>query len=290
MGLILTPAQEMRHLESLDVEATSERPTHLELKKYMPPIGDQGGQGSCVGWSTAYYMYTYARAKRMKLDPSRLETAEFQGSPAFIYNRPDRTWLTLPDGKKKEVMPGMTINEAINMLRQKGWANMQEMPYDQKVNNVLPSDSVQDAASHRKARQIIPFSTVGVEQIKTYLATMEVPLVLAIPVYTDFGIWDADENLVYSHANASSGFSGWHAITICGYDDSKRALLMVNSWGHRFGHGGYLWLSEDWVRQNAREIWGVAPGGLIPLDASSSPEERAKAALAKKLIHVVEPK
>src|SRR5438094_9439368 len=36
-----------------------ERPPRLVLTDYLPPVGNQGGEGSCVGWSTGYYSYTY---------------------------------------------------------------------------------------------------------------------------------------------------------------------------------------------------------------------------------------
>jgi hypothetical protein len=34
-------------------------PQAVDLSKYMPPVGDQGNQGSCVGWATAYAARAY---------------------------------------------------------------------------------------------------------------------------------------------------------------------------------------------------------------------------------------
>ena len=34
-------------------------PAAVDLSRYMPPVGDQGQQGSCVGWATAYAARAY---------------------------------------------------------------------------------------------------------------------------------------------------------------------------------------------------------------------------------------
>src|SRR5437764_8121298 len=36
-----------------------ERPSRLVLTEFLPPVGDQMHEGSCVGWSSGYYSYTY---------------------------------------------------------------------------------------------------------------------------------------------------------------------------------------------------------------------------------------
>lgn len=267
LGLLPTDNATLSHLENLRIvpAQAGERPARLELRKYMPPVGDQGQQGSCVGWSTAYYMYTYALAKRQQRTSDDLANPKFQGSPAFIYNRPDRRWEN-----GREISPGMHIFEAIQTLEEKGWASMAEMPYDEREANRVPDASLMEKAARRRAQRTkaLPFETTGIEEIKTYLATVQLPIVLAIPVYSDFHrIRKTGSDYVYELTVPKDSKHGWHAVAICGYDETRKALLMVNSWGADFGDNGYLWLSEDFVRENAREAWGVMPGGLLALGA-----------------------
>src|SRR5690349_18690299 len=58
-------------------------PSRVILTRYLPPVGDQGNEQSCVGWAFGYACRTYleARARHWRPDrPSRIF------SPAFIYN------------------------------------------------------------------------------------------------------------------------------------------------------------------------------------------------------------
>ena len=57
------------------------------LTDYLPPVGNQGGEGSCVGWSTGYYSYTYGVAKQRRLTKEQLQDPKWQFSPAYIYNQ-----------------------------------------------------------------------------------------------------------------------------------------------------------------------------------------------------------
>jgi hypothetical protein len=105
-----------------------------------------------------------------------------------------------------------------------------------------------------------------VEKLKTFLAVAQVPFVMGIPIFRDFPRGKVGEDFVYnlSEPPSQEKFGGLHAITIIGYDDSKRAFRMVNSWGPNWGDNGFIWLSEDFVRDWALEGWAhIAPGGAV---------------------------
>ena len=40
-----------------------------------------------------------------------------------------------------------------------------------------------------------------------------------------------------------------HYIALLGYDDARRAFLFVNSWGDKWGSGGFGWLPYEYVRR-----------------------------------------
>jgi Domain of unknown function (DUF4384)/Papain family cysteine protease len=42
--------------------------------------------------------------------------------------------------------------------------------------------------------------------------------------------------------------TGWHFITLVGYDEHRQAFRLINSWSPRWGDHGYAWLSYDLLK------------------------------------------
>lgn len=234
-----------------------ERPRRLELTDYLPPVGSQGAQGSCVGWSTAYYNYTYCVAKQRKLSPDRIADPRFAFSPAFLYNQ-------INGGKDG----GSTISEAFRLLREKGCATLAEMPYNDKDYTTPPGDTARERAIRYQARDTGYLFSMGAadpEKLKTFLADIRQPFVMAIPIFSDFpnGATSADTVYRLTVPDGRENLQGYHAITIIGYDDEKRAFRLVNSWGQGWGDRGFLWIDEEFIRKYGMEGWSVVPGGVI---------------------------
>src|ERR1700712_476353 len=57
-------------------------PESANLQKFAPAVGNQGQQGSCVAWSSAYAARTIVEAARTGQDPNALKF-----SPSFLYNQ-----------------------------------------------------------------------------------------------------------------------------------------------------------------------------------------------------------
>jgi hypothetical protein len=55
-------------------------------------------------------------------------------------------------------------------------------------------------------------------------------------------------------------------MLICGYDDSKQALLILNSWGTGWGMSGFGWLPYQYVTQGlVRDSWVISgESGILP--------------------------
>ena len=43
------------------------------------------------------------------------------------------------------------------------------------------------------------------------------------------------------------GDEGGHAMVIAGYDDSRGAFCIINSWGSVWGDNGYAWVGYDFL-------------------------------------------
>jgi hypothetical protein len=203
-------------------------------------------------------------AKQRRLEPEQQLDKRFQFSPAFIYNN-------INGGRDN----GSQIGKAFELLRDRGAASLAEMPYDQKDYLAKPGEEALAKASRYKKAEIAflfkgrSFYSGGVpadiEAAKLFLAKNQLPFVMAIPIFKDFPMTEVKESdYVYklSIEPKREDFFGLHAITCVGYDDEKQAFRIVNSWGPNWGDAGFLWLSQDFVRQWACEGWGVVqPGG-----------------------------
>ena len=72
---------------SVNLDNITSVPTSCDLSTnsdsiYFPPIGDQGGIGSCTAWATTYYQFTYAANKLNNIQT----TANNAYSPSWTYN------------------------------------------------------------------------------------------------------------------------------------------------------------------------------------------------------------
>lgn len=264
MGARPSTAADFRRSSRFVIRALAReaRPSQLLLTDYLPPVAQQGHQGSCVGWSTAYYCYSYSVARQRKLTPAARLKPEFQFSPAFLYH--------LGNGGKDQ---GMGLATAFHLLQQKGCSTLAEMPYDEKDFQTPPSTAATAKADRYHARLIAslfqgnPYKQPApdLELLKTFLAEVKEPFVMAIPIYKDFPNDKVPPEFVY-HLTVDpkpENLAGYHAITIIGYDDEKKAFRMVNSWGERWGDGGFLWLAEDFVRDYGTDGWALVPGGPV---------------------------
>jgi C1A family cysteine protease len=63
---------------------------------------------------------------------------------------------------------------------------------------------------------------------------------------------------------AAESLQGGHAVVLVGYDDSKSAFLVRNSWGTSWGLNGYFWMHYDYVANPklASDFWVVQSSPL----------------------------
>ncbi len=60
------------------------------------------------------------------------------------------------------------------------------------------------------------------------------------------------------HASVTGPRDVNHAITIVGWDDSKKAYLVKNSWGPAWGENGYIWVEYDCNNIGYGSAWVIA--------------------------------
>ena len=88
------------------------------------------------------------------------------------------------------------------------------------------------------------------------------PLSACFTCYNDFFAYGPNSG-VY-HCNTASGVAGGHCIVIVGYDDTKKAWLIRNSWGTGWGMQGYCWFAYGQCDIDSYSKYGVLGSATNP--------------------------
>ena len=217
--------------------ASATLPAAIDLTPFTPPIGDQGQTSTCVGWSTGYYGKTISEAIANNYNQSKLASANYEMSPKDMF-------LSIADNLKgsTDCQSGTQITDALDVLVNNGVATMATVPWNASITNCSQSQ-VQaswnaDAANHK----IVYYRTIAatVQGIKEQLAANN-PVLMGIKVSNEFENYQGGIITTATFPNPV----GLHAQCIVGYDDSKGAFHVANSWGTGWGENGYYWIDYN---------------------------------------------
>lgn len=251
-GGILDPRQfdKASVYEGLD-ESKNDLPEAVSLLKYAPNRLNQGHQGSCVAWSSAYGARTILQAVSTGEDPNKVAF-----SPSFLYNQ-----IGL-DGCQ-----GSYIIRAMENMTDDGAVPFNAFPYDENDCSRKPGPSLKESAQQYRMNGFNRLTegesvrNLNLHAIKEHLSH-DAPVVIGMLVGGSFmqdmmgkEIWEPT-----SDDYSLMGFGG-HALCIIGYDDRKAggAFEIMNSWGPEWGKNGIAWIRYNDFKRFAREAYGVNP-------------------------------
>jgi C1A family cysteine protease len=194
----------------------------------MPPVGNQGYEGSCVAWATAYAARSCKQYYATNAFSYSYSSNIF--SPEYVFNQ---TKLGTTCGSS-------AMMNAMDLLVNQGVCSWQSMPYSASNGcSLMPTTAQTTEAAGYKISSYMRVYPSDQATIKTMIASKK-----AVPFTCN-----TDYNFKYYTAGTVwttySGFSGAHAMVICGYDDAKHAYKVMNSWGATWGDAGYLWIDYD---------------------------------------------
>lgn len=232
-------------------------PEAVSLQKYCPPIGNQGSQGSCVGWSSSYAARSILYNVSTGADP---RSTVF--SPAFLYNQ-----IGL------EGCQGAYINNAMEVLQQVGDISLAKFPYDEEDCTRKPSQTLKEEAAQFKIKGFNRLSKdankyeVDLLAIKQNLA-QGAPVVIGMSVGGSFMEMMGQELWMPTDDDYQKNGFGGHAMCVIGYDDFKEyqgkklgAFQIMNSWGPEYGKNGFIWVPYQVFQEFVNEAYGLYPMG-----------------------------
>ncbi len=246
--------------ESLD-STKDPLPEAVNLQKYAPSVGDQGHQGSCVAWSSAYAARTIEEAARTGQDPNSLRF-----SPSFLYNQ-----IGLDN------CDGSYIERAMEFMTKSGSVPYNEFPYNDQDCARQPDQQLLEEARQYKMRgfnRLTPGdrnNVIDLHAIKENIS-QGAPVVIGMQVGGSYmqpmmgqDVWNPTPE-----DRSMMGFGG-HAQCVVGYDDRRYggAFLLMNSWGSQWGNNGFAWVRYPDFKYFVREAYGIEPMAAIGAAANA---------------------
>jgi hypothetical protein len=222
----------------------------MDLSRYAPQRGDQGEQGSCVAWSSAYAARTIMEAASKGVSPDQIRF-----SPSFLYNNIGLNGCQ-----------GSYIERAMEFMQQKGAVPISQFEYDPGDCSRQPPAGLYQMAQQYRIRDFHRLTNgntedISVQAVKEHL-NKDAPVVIGMMVGQSFmqGMMGEDVWKPASGDESMIGMGG-HAMCVVGYNDRTYggAFKIMNSWGQRWGKDGFAWVRYPDFKKYVREAYGMDP-------------------------------
>ena len=229
-------------------------PEKISLLKYCPDRLNQGQQGSCVAWSSAYAARTILEAERTGEDPNSVAF-----SPSFLYNQI----------KLGEDCQGSYIQKAMDQMKFGGLVPFSKFRYDEEDCHTQPDNDLKQLAKSYTMKGFTRLTMGGdeytpdLDAIRQHLANGS-PVVIGMMVGGSF-MQNMENKKVWIPEQEDydmNGFGG-HALCVIGYDDYLEggAFQIMNSWGKDWGEDGIAYVRYNDFKYFVKEAYGLWPMG-----------------------------
>jgi C1A family cysteine protease len=231
---------------------TSSLQPSISLENKFPPIGNQGQYGTCVAWAVGYNLKTALNGIEKNWSSSDLAKAANQTSPKDL-------WMTIPSGSKGSNCGGTSFEAALNALILKGGASLTDVPYSNmgSCSGTSNGNENNKLANYRKIaynESLYEGSSSRIEgmelsNFKGYLAQGR-PIVIGARLGDRFMRWNSSAVISSDTYNDPGMQHAYHAMALSGYDDSKGAFRVRNSWDDDWGDRGSIWVDYNFFLSN----------------------------------------
>jgi C1A family cysteine protease len=216
-------------------------PPSVDLRSHCSPVENQGNLGSCTGNALAGAVEFLEKKDKAKfVNVSRL----------FIYFNE----RVIEHSVNEDA--GAMIRDGIKSLVKQGVCSEKKWPYViGKFAVKPPSACYKEAATH----QVTAYARINtLDEMRACLAG-GYPFVFGFSVYESFESAQVAKTGIVPMPKPKEKLLGGHAVLGVGYDDSKKCVLVRNSWGTDWGMKGYFTLPYDYVasRSLSDDFWAI---------------------------------
>lgn len=229
----------------------------VDLRAWCGPVEDQGEIGSCTANAAAGMVEYYVK---------KAKGEDFNLSRRFVY-KATRNYLGWTGDT------GAYLRSTIGALALFGAPPERFCPYEPELYDEEPSAFCYTLGQNFQAISYYRLDPPGtsaqavLDAVKRHLSS-EMPSMFGFTVYSSISKAAATGDIPFPSGTES--VVGGHAVMAVGYDDNYEipipgangdrttgALLIRNSWGERWGDGGYGRLPYEYVLRGLAQDWWV---------------------------------
>jgi cathepsin K len=252
--------------------SAADLPSNFEMRRdWFGPVIDQGQTQTCCPCAFASgYTWTLARLYQPLWDSSR---------------RP--RWITPEDlfelTNGGDCSVGRFETEILNRAQNGGCTRWNIAPLDANCASTWNEAAASADYAQLKIdswKEINCRTDAALNEIKYYLKYRNQPVMINLSLRPDFRSDTIDGTGVYVHLSNNSWPSNAHEMLITGWDDSRQAFSVLNSWGKEFGDDGWVYVHYDTLKNPnslskayvftdsysaaTASLYGVDAGALAP--------------------------
>ena len=220
-------------------------PSKIDLSDKMPPVGNQGYQGSCAAFAIAYALKSYQEKKQNGWPFIENGSVQYDRicSPSFVYNSIKKITNNF------NCQEGIYFKEGFDLLTSMGTSFWSEFPYTEQDCSRQPDlITVQRALSNK----ISSHRLVNPKNLPEIKYNLSVGNPVAIGVMLDdffqpdgFSSFTNQEHYTFIPKSILDP-NKYHAMLCVGYNDQNNSFQVLNSWGDNWGNAGYVDIPYTW--------------------------------------------
>jgi len=210
-----------------------------DLRNACSLIEDQGRLGSCTA---------NALAGILEFLDNRVDGAYEDVSRLFIYYN-ERALQGTADYDS-----GASLRIGIKTLAKAGSCTEKSWPYEIGQFAVKPPARCYAQA---KAHRIVSYHRIETLEEKLACIAEGYPFVFGFTVYESFESLETARTGVVRMPEKTERALGGHAVMAVGYDRKAERFIVRNSWGVKWGKGGYCMMPFAYLETLAADFWTV---------------------------------
>ncbi|MDD3905683.1 MAG: C1 family peptidase [Candidatus Omnitrophica bacterium] len=214
-------------------------PKKVDLRKGCSAVEQQGNLGSCTA---------QALAGNIEFIDNKIDSEYTDVSRLFIYYNERALEDTV------DYDSGAYLRDGIKTLKNDGACREEAWPY-----NILKFDTKPPAKCYEEAKKHVIESYHRLSTVNEMLACLAegYPFVFGFAVYTSFESQEVKRTGIANMPKEDETMVGGHAVMAVGYDQSEKRFLVRNSWGLKWGMGGYFTIPFEYIETLADDFWTI---------------------------------
>lgn len=218
-------------------------PASVDLSKSCPPVYDQGDLGSCTANAIgAAVQFVHKKQREKDFIPARLGIYYLERKMEGTVNSDS----------------GAQIRDGIKVVNKYGVWPESMQPYRIETFKKAPTKTCLTFGQDHQAVTYQRLDNTNIALLKGRLAS-GLPFVFGFTVYESFESAAMERTGILKMPSKKEHCMGGHAVLAVGYNTAKRAFLIRNSWGPKWGLKGYFWMPEEYISNPwlADDFWAI---------------------------------